>query len=87
MVVNAANGILKILEEPPENTFFILVSGKANRLLATIRSRCVQVSVTPPTKTEMYAWAAKNGVTDKSLDLGFSMSGFAPITYLTLLKN
>ncbi|MCE7992031.1 MAG: DNA polymerase III subunit delta [Roseivirga sp.] len=39
MNVNAANGILKILEEPPEKTIFLMVSNDANRLLTTIISR------------------------------------------------
>ncbi len=36
---SAANGILKILEEPPPNTFFLLVTNAAERLLPTILSR------------------------------------------------
>ena len=35
-----ANKILKILEEPPANTLFILVTEEEQRLLSTIRSRC-----------------------------------------------
>lgn len=42
---NAANGILKILEEPPENTIFILVSNDSNKLLTTILSRAQQLRV------------------------------------------
>lgn len=42
---SAANGILKILEEPPPNTFFILVSNAAERLLPTILSRTQTVQV------------------------------------------
>ena len=40
-----ANKILKILEEPPEKTLFILVTEAENRLLATIRSRCQFIRV------------------------------------------
>lgn len=35
-----ANALLKMLEEPPANTLFLLVSHASGRLLATIRSRC-----------------------------------------------
>ncbi|MEQ1717765.1 MAG: DNA polymerase III subunit delta', partial [Hyphomicrobium sp.] len=38
--VNAANALLKSLEEPPPRTVFLLVSSAPGRLLATIRSRC-----------------------------------------------
>jgi DNA polymerase-3 subunit delta' len=37
---SAANALLKILEEPPANCLFLLVSHAAGRLLPTIRSRC-----------------------------------------------
>lgn len=37
---NAANAILKVLEEPPKNTVLILVSHTIGKLLPTIRSRC-----------------------------------------------
>ena len=42
---SAANGILKIVEEPPPNTFFILVSNNPERLLTTILSRTQHVMV------------------------------------------
>ena len=35
-----ANAFLKLLEEPPENTLFILTSSQSDRLLTTILSRC-----------------------------------------------
>ncbi|MCA6078021.1 ATP-binding protein [Fulvivirga sedimenti] len=41
----AANGILKILEEPPENTVFLLVSNESERLLGTILSRTQMVQI------------------------------------------
>jgi DNA polymerase-3 subunit delta' len=37
---NAANSLLKSLEEPPAGSFFLLVAHRPGRLLATIRSRC-----------------------------------------------
>ena len=37
---SAANALLKMLEEPPANTLFFLVSHAPGRLLPTIRSRC-----------------------------------------------
>jgi DNA polymerase-3 subunit delta' len=44
---NAANAILKYLEEPPSNTLFLLVSHAPARLLPTIRSRCRSLSLRP----------------------------------------
>ncbi|HEY5510613.1 MAG TPA: DNA polymerase III subunit delta [Prolixibacteraceae bacterium] len=40
MNATCANKILKILEEPPANTIFILVTEEEQKLLSTIRSRC-----------------------------------------------
>lgn len=42
---SAANGILKILEEPPKDTFFILVTNAIERLLPTIISRTQIVQI------------------------------------------
>lgn len=45
--VNAANALLKILEEPPPRTVFLLLSEAPGRLLATIRSRCRMLPLAP----------------------------------------
>ncbi|PLW77611.1 DNA polymerase III subunit delta' [Cohaesibacter celericrescens] len=44
---NAANALLKILEEPPKRTVFFLISHAPGRLLPTIRSRCRRLSMSP----------------------------------------
>ncbi|MFC4625195.1 DNA polymerase III subunit delta' [Daeguia caeni] len=44
---NAANALLKTLEEPPARALFILVSHSAGKLLPTIRSRCQTISFKP----------------------------------------
>lgn len=40
---NAANALLKILEEPPAHTVLLLISHNAGMLLSTIRSRCAKL--------------------------------------------
>jgi DNA polymerase-3 subunit delta' len=50
---NAANALLKTLEEPPAHTFMILTSSHPERLLLTIRSRCLSVALTPLSATDM----------------------------------
>lgn len=50
----AANKLLKILEEPPENTVFILVSENPDLLLTTIRSRCIPVKIPGISDADMY---------------------------------
>ncbi|HEX3882876.1 MAG TPA: DNA polymerase III subunit delta' [Stellaceae bacterium] len=44
---NAANALLKILEEPPRRTLLLLVAHSAGRLLPTIRSRCRRFPLAP----------------------------------------
>lgn len=45
---NAANALLKPLEEPPADTVFILVTHRPGGLLPTIRSRCRTIDLRPP---------------------------------------
>ncbi len=52
----AANALLKTLEEPPGNTVFLLVCGKAGALPATVRSRCVAFSVARPEPAAALDW-------------------------------
>lgn len=56
MNVNAANALLKTLEEPPEKTVIILVTSQPLSLPATIRSRCQLVNFYPPTDNEALSW-------------------------------
>jgi DNA polymerase-3 subunit delta' len=48
-----ANKLLKLLEEPPENTFFILTTDHPLNILATIRSRCQEFQIPPVPRSEM----------------------------------
>lgn len=45
--IQAANKLLKLIEEPPKNTYFILVIEDADALLPTIKSRCQLLSLPP----------------------------------------
>ena len=45
MNLNAANALLKTLEEPPAESFLVLVSGAPERLLPTVRSRCQRIDI------------------------------------------
>jgi DNA polymerase-3 subunit delta' len=47
MNANAANALLKSLEEPPPRTVFLIISSAPGRLLATIRSRCRVLTIAP----------------------------------------
>ncbi|HPH52896.1 MAG TPA: DNA polymerase III subunit [Bacteroidales bacterium] len=47
-----ANKLLKLLEEPPAGTLFLLVSQAPEKLLATIRSRCQLIEIPPMTEEQ-----------------------------------
>ena len=51
--VNAANALLKSLEEPPPHTFFLLLTASPGRLLPTIRSRCRVLELAPLGETDL----------------------------------
>lgn len=50
---NAANALLKLLEEPPERTTMFLISHQPSRLLPTIRSRCRELRCHPLSPGDM----------------------------------
>lgn len=77
MNVNAANALLKSLEEPPPDTYFFLVSDQPHRLPATIRSRCQQLALRPPTPREAEHWLREQGTAQPALAL--AQAGGAPL--------
>ena len=52
---NSANALLKVLEEPPGNTVFILITEYSASLLATVRSRCITFTMQTPAFNEARA--------------------------------
>src|SRR5262245_19516050 len=59
--LESANALLKGLEEPPENSFFILITVNVHELLLTVRSRCQVYNFTPLTLDEL----RRQGITDE----------------------
>ncbi|MBO6068125.1 MAG: hypothetical protein J6P50_02790 [Bacteroidales bacterium] len=53
MNAEAANKLLKLLEEPPQGTFFFLVCHKPDKLLPTILSRCQVIRLQPDTPEDI----------------------------------
>ena len=47
MEIPSQNALLKVLEEPPEYGVFLLLTENAEKLLPTVRSRCVELSMLP----------------------------------------
>lgn len=76
----AANALLKTLEEPPAGAVFLLVAHRPARLLPTIRSRCVPVPVPLPEPKAAAAWLAAQGV--RAPDRWLAFAGGAPLRAL-----
>ncbi|MCB5189861.1 DNA polymerase III subunit delta' [Methylobacillus arboreus] len=68
----SANALLKMLEEPPADVMFILVTSSPQRLLPTIMSRCQQVEMPAPSEQEALAWLEQQGVNDAQYWLAYS---------------
>lgn len=62
LTVNAANALLKTLEEPEPYTVMVLVSDQPERLPATIRSRCQRIDARPPTAVQARDWLLQQGI-------------------------
>ncbi|MEQ1557292.1 MAG: DNA polymerase III subunit delta' C-terminal domain-containing protein, partial [Gallionella sp.] len=77
---NAANALLKSLEEPPRDMLFILVTHKAQQLLPTILSRCVAFNLTAPDVPTAVAWLQTQGI--KQPETALASAGFAPLLAL-----
>lgn len=60
----AANALLKLLEEPPVNTIFLLVSNAADKLLATIVSRTQLVKIRAFTDEEVICYLTQKSLAD-----------------------
>ena len=62
MTVAAQNAILKLLEEPPKNVYFMLLVENATSLLATVRSRAPVIRMQVFTKDELERYLVKNSL-------------------------
>ncbi len=78
----SANALLKMLEEPPANTLFILVASQPQRLLPTIISRCQVIDFAVPEPAAALAWLQTQGVEDAEAALAYA--GGAPLAALQM---
>lgn len=88
MNTNAANSLLKSLEEPASNTVIILVASNLGRIIPTIKSRCQLLTLPSPTKAQSLAWINKgsaDGVNDiNNAEALLEMANGQPLTAIKL---
>ena len=82
---NAANALLKGLEEPPSGAVFLLVSHRPSQLLPTIRSRCVALAVPIPPRETALQWLSGRGA--KNPERWLAYAGGAPLRALEYAAN
>ncbi|HEX7455579.1 MAG TPA: DNA polymerase III subunit delta' [Gallionella sp.] len=80
MNANAANALLKNLEEPPAGLLFILVTHKPQQLLPTLLSRCLTMGLAAPDAVTATRWLAAQGVKNPADAL--AVAGFSPLQAL-----
>ena len=73
---NAANALLKTLEEPAGSSLLLLVTGEPSRLPATVQSRCTRVGVPVPPIAELEDWLKVQG--GKGTDWKAVMNAIGP---------
>jgi len=76
----AANALLKVLEEPPAHTVFLLVAEAPDRLLPTLVSRCRRLPLPTPDAHMSLQWLTEQGVARASQWL--AAAGGAPVLAL-----
>lgn len=85
---NAANALLKSLEEPPANTLFLLVTDDVSTLPKTIRSRCSLLSFKAPDRDAALSWLSlQKCIPEEELDTYLSIANNHPIRAIELFES
>ena len=79
---NAANALLKLLEEPSGDAIIVLISAYPHRLPATVRSRCQQLNFAIPASADASAWL-QNHIPSQT-EIYLSLAKGAPLRALQL---
>lgn len=88
MNINAANSLLKLLEEPPLGSMLLLVTSYPARLPATIRSRCSHILFKSPARTAGLAWLQLRTGSKAEPAAGLlKLAGGAPLLAKSLIEE
>ena len=86
MTAAAANALLKSLEEPPANTYLLLVTGAESRLPATVRSRCQVLRFPLPAADDCLPWLAE-GSDAEAARQALALAAGRPLRAAALLRE
>ena len=87
MNLNAANALLKTLEEPPAESFLALATSASERLLATVRSRCQRLAIRPLDGDALLAWLVDQGAPAEICGYLAVEHGGAPLAVLEAVRT
>lgn len=91
MNINAANSLLKSLEEPSPRCLFILISDQSAKLLATLKSRCQKIQFQKPDHTQALSWLKESlkthDIASEQVALALHLSSDAPLKAVELLEG
>ncbi|MEH6472684.1 MAG: DNA polymerase III subunit delta' [Halopseudomonas sp.] len=87
MNINAANALLKVLEEPGDRTLFAVYSHLPGRIVATVRSRCQAVHIDLPEPAQAAEWLAQQTGFEGDANELLSLAGGAPLAALEQALN
>lgn len=79
MNLNAANSLLKLLEEPPLGSILLLVANHPARLPATVRSRCSHLLFRSPAREVGLAWLQSRATVPDKPEILLEIAGGAPL--------
>lgn len=83
--VISANALLKVLEEPPAHTVFLLVADAPDRLLPTLLSRCRRLPLPVPPRQDSVDWLAQHNIPDP--DAWLAAASNAPLKAYRLAES
>jgi len=88
MTAEASSSMLKILEEPPDRLYFILLSEQPGKIIDTILSRCQRYTLQPLSRTEIIELLQdRTNVSEEHAYLMAGISGGIPGYALNLAHN
>ncbi len=87
MNANAANALLKTLEEPGREVLLLLITARPAALLPTIRSRCQQLPFAAQSGAETHAWLSGQLADAQQAALALAISGGAPLRARALVAE
>ena len=87
--ISSANSMLKILEEPKENTYIFLISNQISLLLPTIRSRCLKIKFNTHNLTNFTNIIKDNidEISNEEINFYFELTYGSPGTTLLYYNN